>query len=67
MPWHDSCDSGRAEACATSERARDREPVSDRTLGWLVGMHLTFVFSGALLGLMDWIANKTKHERPSLP
>ena len=45
----------------------DGEPISDRTLGWLVGMHLTFVFSGALLGLMDWIANKTKHERPSLP
>lgn len=45
----------------------DGEPISDRTLGWLVAMHLTFVLSGALLGLMDWISNKTKHERPFLP
>jgi uncharacterized protein (TIGR00645 family) len=39
----------------------DGEPITDRTLAWLVGMHLTFVLSGALLGLMDWISDKTKH------
>jgi uncharacterized protein (TIGR00645 family) len=25
-------------------------------LGWLVGIHLTFVVSGVLLALMDWLA-----------
>ena len=38
----------------------DNEPISDRTLAWLIGMHLTFVASGALLGVMDYIASKTK-------
>jgi uncharacterized protein (TIGR00645 family) len=38
----------------------DNEPITDRTLIWLVAMHLTFVFSGALLGVMDYIASKTK-------
>jgi uncharacterized protein (TIGR00645 family) len=38
----------------------DNEPISDRTLTWLVVMHLTFVASGALLGVMDWISSKTK-------
>jgi uncharacterized protein (TIGR00645 family) len=27
-------------------------------LGWLVGIHLTFVVSGVLLALMDWLACK---------
>ena len=31
-------------------------------LGWMVGLHLTFVVSGVLLALMDWIASRTpKH------
>ena len=38
----------------------DGEPISDRTLTWLVAMHITFVASGALLGVMDYIASKTK-------
>jgi len=33
----------------------------DRTLGWLVGIHLTFVVSGVLLALMDLLASRTKH------
>ena len=37
------------------------EGVNDRTLGWMVGMHLTFVVSGVLLALMDWIAGRAKH------
>lgn len=34
----------------------------NRTLGWLVGIHLTFVVSGLVLALMDFIVSKTdKH------
>ncbi len=36
--------------------------ISDRTLAWLVGIHFTFVVSGVMLALMDWLAAKTdKH------
>jgi uncharacterized protein (TIGR00645 family) len=36
--------------------------MDDRTLAWLVGIHLTFVASGVLLALMDLLASKTdKH------
>ena len=28
-------------------------------LGWMVGLHLTFVVSGVLLAAMDWIASRT--------
>jgi uncharacterized protein (TIGR00645 family) len=36
--------------------------LSDRSLAWLVGIHLTFVVSGVLLALMDLLAGKvTKH------
>jgi uncharacterized protein (TIGR00645 family) len=31
----------------------------DRTLMWLVGLHLLFVVSGVLFALMDWLAEKT--------
>jgi uncharacterized protein (TIGR00645 family) len=31
---------------------------SDRHLAWMVGIHLTFVVSGVLLALMDWLAEK---------
>lgn len=31
----------------------------DRTLAWLVGIHLTFVVSGVLLALMDLLASRT--------
>ena len=34
------------------------EVVADRTLAWLVGIHLTFVVSGVLMALMDWLASK---------
>ena len=38
------------------------EAVDDRHLAWLVGIHLTFVVSGAVLALMDLLASKTlKH------
>jgi uncharacterized protein (TIGR00645 family) len=36
--------------------------IEDRTLAWLVGIHVTFVVSGVLLALMDLLAGKvTKH------
>lgn len=31
----------------------------DRTLAWLVGIHLTFVVSGVLLALMDLLASRS--------
>ena len=34
----------------------------NRTLAWMVGIHLTFVVSGLLLALMDWIISKTRHD-----
>jgi uncharacterized protein (TIGR00645 family) len=35
---------------------------SESTLQWMVVIHLTFVISGVLLALMDWLAAKTdKH------
>jgi uncharacterized protein (TIGR00645 family) len=31
-------------------------------LSWLIGLHLTFVFSGVMMALMDWLVGKTsKH------
>ena len=30
-------------------------------LAWLVGLHLTFVVSGVLMALMDWISQKSAH------
>jgi uncharacterized membrane protein YqhA len=36
--------------------------VTSETLKWMVIIHLTFVISGVLLALMDWMAAKTtKH------
>lgn len=36
--------------------------IPDRHLAWLVGIHVTFVVSGVLLALMDWLTGKTdKH------
>lgn len=34
----------------------------DRTLMWLLVIHLAFVVSGVLLALMDWITERTKTE-----
>lgn len=30
-------------------------------LGWMVGMHITFVVSGVLMAVMDWIGQKSGH------
>jgi uncharacterized protein (TIGR00645 family) len=38
------------------------DAIDDRHLAWLVGIHVTFVVSGVLLALMDWLSSKTdKH------
>jgi len=42
-------------------RLAEGEAVEDRTLIWMTGLHLTFVVSGVLLALMDWISGRTKH------
>jgi uncharacterized protein (TIGR00645 family) len=36
--------------------------ISDRDLGWLVGIHVMFVVSGVLLALMDRIAPSAEHD-----
>ena len=40
-------------------RLSEGDSASDRTLGWLVGIHLTFVVSGLLLAVMDWLNGKS--------
>ena len=34
--------------------------IPDRTLAWLVGIHLSFVISGALLAMMDMVGNRAE-------
>ena len=34
-------------------------PIDEPQLRWLVTIHLTFVVSGVLLALMDWLAART--------
>jgi len=31
-----------------------------RKLGWMIGLHVTFLFSGVMFALMDWIASKAE-------
>ncbi len=41
---------------------KDVPPVDETTLRWMVVIHLTFVVSGVLLALMDWLSSKAdKH------
>jgi uncharacterized membrane protein YqhA len=34
---------------------------TDRHLSWMVGIHLTFLFSGLFYALMDRLSNGGKH------
>ncbi|HSH83806.1 MAG TPA: TIGR00645 family protein [Guyparkeria sp.] len=36
------------------------ENLDNRNLGWMVGIHLTFVLSGVLYAVMDWLQGKSK-------
>ncbi|HKT71294.1 MAG TPA: TIGR00645 family protein [Steroidobacteraceae bacterium] len=38
------------------------ERVDSARLGWMVAIHLTFVVSGVLLAVMDWITSRTAAE-----
>jgi len=43
-------------------RLAEGESLSDRTLMWLVVIHITFVVSGVLLAVMDWLGSRAdKH------
>ena len=42
-------------------------PVDSHRIGWMVAIHLTFVLSGVLLALMDWITSKTEEHIPPQP
>jgi uncharacterized protein (TIGR00645 family) len=33
-------------------------------IGWMIAIHLTFVVSGVLLAVMDWISSKTDEHAP---
>ena len=45
--------------------------IDSRKLGWMVGLHVTFLFSGVMFALMDWITSKseakTKHHGSVAP
>jgi uncharacterized protein (TIGR00645 family) len=41
-------------------RLAEGEAIADRTLMWLVVIHLTFIVSGVLLAAMDWISGRTE-------
>jgi uncharacterized protein (TIGR00645 family) len=44
-------------------RLTQHDPTMDsRTLAWLVGLHVTFLFSGLLFALMDWVASLSEHK-----
>jgi len=42
-------------------RMAEGEEIADRTLTWMVTIHVTFVVSGVLLAVMDWLAGKSNH------
>jgi uncharacterized protein (TIGR00645 family) len=35
-------------------------PLDNHRIGWMVAIHLTFVVSGVLLAVMDWITSRTE-------
>jgi len=39
-------------------------PFDSRRIGWMVAIHLTFVVSGVLLALTDWITSKSEGQAP---
>jgi uncharacterized protein (TIGR00645 family) len=45
----------------------DGAEIDFRRVGWMVAIHLTFVVSGVLLAVMDWITSKTDKAAPSQP
>jgi len=44
------------------------EPVDNARLGWMIGLHLTFIVSGLLFAIMDWVGSKIgEGEGPAIP
>ena len=43
------------------------EPVDSARLGWMIGLHMTFIVSGVLFALMDWVGSKTAEAGPAVP
>ncbi len=56
---------------AFMELATTGSELDERKLGWMIGLHVTFLFSGVMFATMDWIAskseNKMKHHGPVAP
>ena len=42
------------------ELSKTGAELDQKKLAWMVGLHLTFLASGVLFALMDWIASKTE-------
>jgi len=41
-----------------AERGVEPDPAK---LGWMIGLHLTFITTGVLMALMDWLDHKSEH------
>ncbi len=54
---------------AFMELAKAGAELDERKLGWMISLHITFLASGVLFALMDWIASRTeaKHHGPVAP
>jgi uncharacterized protein (TIGR00645 family) len=54
---------------AFMELAKGDHALDERKIGWMIGLHITFLASGVLFALMDWIASKTedKHHAGKRP
>ncbi len=45
---------------AFMELAKTGAELDEKKLGWMIGLHITFLASGVLFALMDWIASRTE-------
>jgi uncharacterized protein (TIGR00645 family) len=45
---------------AFMELAKTGSELDERKIGWLIGLHVTFLFSGVMFATMDWIASKAE-------
>ncbi|MCB5185914.1 TIGR00645 family protein [Methylobacillus gramineus] len=43
------------------QSSSDSEHLSNTQMGWMVGIHITFIVTGLLFAIMDHIAEKNKH------
>jgi len=41
-----------------AERGVEPDPAK---LGWMIGLHVTFIFTGVLMALMDWLEHRSDH------